>query len=360
MGVTKYKSNTGKALWKLDTWLTLPDGRLRRVRQSKIPTREMALVLEARLKAEAFEGKHFDRVKTVSVKKVWENYAEKAERDNRAWATDRGRAAHLLEHFGKITANALTEKHVEDYRKVRFRETTCRGSAPSSGTVDREIELLKRILNYAVRTKVLQTNPVAHVPLLNKPNTRKLTLDEKGFEKLLEAADEHIRPILVVAFDTGMRKEEILGLRWEQVDLAGGRIFLYEEDTKAQQARLILMTGRVLDTLEALPRALSGYVFINPKTGTRWNCIKKSWKSALKRAGLDGMWFHDMRRSFVSNSRRIGVQESVVMRMSGHKSRKVFDRYNIVSDDDLKQAVQLIEQSRQKEVSTEESKVVEA
>ena len=71
--------------------------------------------------------------------------------------------------------------------------------------------------------------------------------------------------------------------------------------------------------------------------------IAAAARGARKAAGLDGIWFHDLRRSFVTRARKLGVPESVVMRMSGHRTRAVFDRYNIVSEDDLRDAVARIE-----------------
>lgn len=80
-------------------------------------------------------------------------------------------------------------------------------------------------------------------------------------------------------------------------------------------------------------------------------------KAGIKATGKDGLWFHDLRRSFVTNARRRGVPESVVMKMSGHKTRSVFDRYNIVNEDDVREAVKSIEAGRVRElVSSEEDK----
>ena len=81
----------------------------------------------------------------------------------------------------------------------------------------------------------------------------------------------------------------------------------------------------------------------HPETGTRWEDARKLFKRACRKLGLDHVWFHDLRRSFVTNARRRGVAESVVMRMSGHRTRNVFDRYNIVEDEDVKNAVKVIE-----------------
>lgn len=84
-------------------------------------------------------------------------------RDNDSHGTDRGRAAHLLQHLGAVTASALTLADIEAYREARLSETTKRGSVPSPATLDREIELLKRIPNKAVAYKKLSANPISDV-----------------------------------------------------------------------------------------------------------------------------------------------------------------------------------------------------
>jgi integrase len=129
------------------------------------------------------------------------------------------------------------------------------------------------------------------------------------------------------------------------VDLNARSIRLHAEDTKTEEARTIYLTERVLAALRELPRSIAdGPVFMNPSTGESFKEIRFMFRRAVKRAGLpNDLWFHDLRRSFVTNARRRGVAESVVMRMSGHKTRAVFDRYNVVEDADVRRAVLLIE-----------------
>jgi hypothetical protein len=88
--------------------------------------------------------------------------------------------------------------------EARLKEKTQRGTPPTPGTLDREVELLKRLLGYAVKSGELKDDPLRGVQLLRKPNVRRMVLDEAGFQRLFAAAEEALQPILLLAFDTGM------------------------------------------------------------------------------------------------------------------------------------------------------------
>ncbi len=104
------------------------------------------------------------------------------------------------------------------------------------------------------------------------------------------------------------------------------------------------MTTRVRSILSSLPRHLHGkHVFLNPKTMSPWRNIDRMFNRARRAIGMEGLWFHDKRGSFVTKARRAGVPESVVMKMSGHRTREVFERYNIVSEVDPEEAVRRLE-----------------
>jgi len=345
MGVRKY-INKGVTYWQVDETLTMPDGTESRFRKRRIPTKELAQALVAKAKSAAFEGRFFEKLKPclLTVAEAWAMYQPVTKRDNDAWQSDKGRAAHVLQHLGPKRAQTLTEADVDAYRNVRLSEVSRKGGAPAPASLDREVELLKRMLNYAVRCGKLPTNPIAKAKLLNQPNVRRVVLKEEQFLKLLAVASQDLKPILVIAYETGMRKQEVLNLRWSQVDLKEGCLALAPQDTKTDEGRVIYLTQRARQALQDMPRLLRcDYVFANPRTGTKWIEIRDKFAAACKAAGFSGVWFHDLRRSFVTNTRRIGVPESVVMRMSGHKTRAVFDRYNVVEAEDSREAVRRIE-----------------
>ncbi len=246
MGVSKYQVGSG-TFWMVDEWLLLPNGQATRFRKRKIPTKEQAVALVAKARAEEFEGRYFDRPKAskVIVEGAWKAYQPISKRDNDTWKSEEGRAKHLVRHLGQKLAAGLTVKDVDEYRTKRLAETTRRKKAPSPASLDREVELLKRMLNYAVSCGSLPSNPIAAVKLLRKPNVRRSVLDDAAFEKLLAAAESQLKPIILVAYDTGMRLREVLGLRWWQVNLKLGVIELSAEDTKTEEPRTVFLTSRL-------------------------------------------------------------------------------------------------------------------
>ena len=345
MGIQAYTTRDGRRLFRVDSWVVFPDGTSKRIRKSRIPTKPMAVAYEQKLRAGAFEGVHFARPKTrtLTVGGAWEAYSPGAELEKRSWPTDCGRAAHLLQHLGQRRCATLTQRDVDNYRVARLAEKTKRGGKPAIGTLNREVALLKRLLSYAVKCGDLDRNPLQGVGLLEEDNTRDVIVSEAQLQQLVAAAAPVFRPLVIVAYDSGMRRSEVTQLQWRQVDLKAGVIRLQAEDTKTHTARDVFLTARAKAALEGLARSTSGYVFVNPKTNKPWTDIRKQFRKACKDAKLPGVWFHDLRRSFVTNARRRGVAESVVMKLSGHRTREVFARYNIIDDSDLRSAVAMME-----------------
>src|SRR5207253_10858061 len=120
------------------------------------------------------------------------------------------------------------------------------------------------------------------------------------------------KPIILVAYDTGMRLREILGLRSSQVNLKQGVIKLSAEDTKTEEPRTVLLTSRGREALEAQPRHIkSEWGFANPATEEAWKDVRKALRRSCKAATLKGVRFHDLTRSLDTNEPRRGVPGSV-------------------------------------------------
>jgi integrase len=139
-----------------------------------------------------------------------------------------------------------------------------------------------------------------------------------------------------------MRKGEIGALTWEALDRDGNRwtLRLHAKDAKTGHGRALALEGPLRDVIERrLAARRLDCPLIFHRDGEPIREFRKAWASALRRAGLRGLRFHDLRRSAVRNMVRAGVDPAIAMKVSGHWTRAVFDRYNIVSEDDLRDAM---------------------
>lgn len=358
MGVEKYTTPGGKTAWMVDLTAKLPNGREVRFRKRKIPTKEQARALEAKTLQEVFNDTYFENRSrdVITVKQLWTEYEPIARRDNASYASDRGRSAHVLRHLGGHEVMSLTRVDVEEYRRKRLDEKTRRGDAPTNATLNREVALLKRILSYAVECERIPHSPVAHVAMLEEHNVRQRTVTEAELAKIVAAAGPHLGPMFLAYYDTGMRKTELRLLRRAALDLERKAIRLRPEDTKTGRARVVPLTERVVAAIRSLPTPLeSEYVFVNPETGEPWNDPYRLFKRVCTELGIEGVWLHDMRRSFSTNARRRGSSESEVMKVTGHTTRSTFDRYNIVDEEDAREVIRRLEAGAASELARSQS-----
>ena len=163
-------------------------------------------------------------------------------------------------------------------------------------TVNRYLAILKRLYNVAIEWGYAKENPVRHVKLFpENDNLMERILTHEEEDRLFEAASEHLRPILVVALNTGMRRGEILNLHWHQVDLYSKEIRV--EKTKSRKSRVVDINSVLFKEFSRLKneRQNSPYVFPNPETGKPYKKLQTSFTGACRRAGIVGLRMHDLR-----------------------------------------------------------------
>lgn len=224
----------------------------------------------------------------------------------------------------------------------------------SDAEINRELALLKRMFTLALQAGKLLYRP--HIPMLRENNVRTGFFESEQIASVLAHLPAEVQPVIEFAHITGWRiASEVLPLQWRQVDFTGGEIRLDAGTTKNGDGRVFPMTTDLRTVLKAqqveherLKKAghIFPHVFFREVAEGRGgdkkpNPIKsygKAWKSACRAAGCPGRIPHDLRRTAVRNLVRAGIPERVAMQMTGHKTASVFQRYNIVSDGDLKDA----------------------
>jgi integrase len=157
-----------------------------------------------------------------------------------------------------------------------------------------------------------------------------------------------LRTALALGYTFGFRKSELLRLKVNQVDLLNCTIMLNPGTTKNKDGRIVKMTHEVYELLRASLVGKNRDDFVLSRGDKPVLDFRGAWAALCARAGFEALLFHDLRRSAVRNMIRRGVSEKVAMKLSGHKTRSVFDRYNITNENDLADAALLIERGAQK------------
>lgn len=267
----------------------------------------------------------------------------------------------LVEHFGGLRVRAITHSDLEDYRAKRLQTATRRNETRSVASVNRELALMRGVLNFAKRQSWLSRNPFdAGDPLINTANEvkreRVLTFEEE--ERLLLACAgprEHLRPLLICALDTGFRKSEMLSLRWTDVDLEAGLIRARSSTTKTRKARTVGITPRLRAEFEHM-RQLAGD---DPeKTIFNQKDMKRAFATACNLAGVEDLRWHDLRHTATTRMVEGGLAPMIVMKLTGHSQMATFARYVNANDDAATKGAEALDAFRQNALNESESEMI--
>jgi integrase len=258
-------------------------------------------------------------------------------------------AGHLRRYFEGMRVPDLNSPKIEVYIEGRLDE----GAA--NATINRELSALKRMLNIGARQTPPKVDRVPYIPMLKENNTRKGFFEHSEFLALRDALPSYLRGFVTFAYKTGWRMSEITGLTWPQVDRDNGIVRLESGETKNDDARTVYLDDELQEVFHRQlknRKNLFPYVFLNEDGNDKIKSFRKTWNRACKDAKIGKRLFHDFRRTAVRNMVRSGIPEGVAMKISGHKTRSVFERYNIVNDADLKLAAQRQEVYLQSQMGT--------
>lgn len=245
---------------------------------------------------------------------------------------------HLETFFASLPTTKLSSEQIDTYVRRRLDE----GAANAS--INRELSALKRMYKLAIKAGRLKSMP--YIAMLKERNVRAGFVKDSDYQALARETAKvglWLRGLFEVAYTYGWRKSELTSMRVRQIDLTEGTIQLNPGETKNDKARTVQITDRVRELLEELiaGKAPEDLVFTR-SNGAPVGNFRRTWSNVRKAAGCPGLLFHDLRRSGVRNMRRDGISEKVAMEISGHKTRSVFERYNIVDPADLKDAAEKI------------------
>lgn len=277
----------------------------------------------------------------------------------KAYKSKKNRVELLYKDFGNIPLDSFTTKLVDQYQtdKLKGCGKLQKDGRPATGnkpaTINRLLATLKHMFTKAVEWDMVSDTALKHVrrvKLLQENNRRLRYLTQEECAALIGACMPHLKPIVITAIHTGMRKGEILGLTWDRVDLTHGFILL-DTNTKNGERREIPISNTLKDTLETL--ALDNveghrHVFHN-KEGQPYKELKNSFHAACRTAGIADFHFHDLRHTFASHLAMSGADLTTMKELLGHKTITMTLRYAHLAPSHKVNAIDLLD-ARMKDI----------
>ena len=250
--------------------------------------------------------------------------------------------------FGDMIVSQIKPSDLENYQAKRKKEGL------ADATIDQEIGTAKTMIfkafdNDMVSGDTLKSFKIVKKLLKKNSNARDKVLNPEEFNNLLSHSPRHLKGILATGYYTGMREGEILNLTWNKVDLKNRLIQLEATDTKDKEPRNIPICNELHEILNVIPRAIHNpHLFLYK--GKPIRDLRTSLRGACEVVNItygrfkkDGFIFHDLRHTFNTNMRKSGVPESVIMNITGHSTREMFDRYNTIDIKDTRKAINQME-----------------
>lgn len=241
----------------------------------------------------------------------------------------------FLPHFGGMLLSKITPKHIENFKRKRLNEDKVQPS-----TINRDLAILKHMFNIAKKLRDYDgKNPVEEVKFFQERQCEMRILDKEEINQLINVSNDYLRPIILIALNTGMRQGELFNLRWNDVDFIEHYIFIKE--TKSGFARKVPMNSLVTATLKNINRE-SEFVFCNPKTKGRLKSVARSFKTACKKTGVPDLRFHDLRHTAATYMVTRGTDLVTVSKILGHSDIKMTMRYAHPTPENKRRAVNVL------------------
>jgi integrase len=249
------------------------------------------------------------------------------------------RLQHLLTFFRDTPVRDINQSLARKYRQERYAQNPSLKPA----TVNRDLSVLRRVLNWGVEEGILLANPLGRLHMEPERRVKRPVMSIREERQLMAHAPVHLQRIILCGLDTGLRRGELLGQRWEDVDFDNRLLHVTRSKTALGESRIVPLTARVYEMLKSFRRD-SGIVFTYD--GNPIKIVKTSWGASFRRSGLRRFRFHDLRHSANSRMMLAGVLQEVRRELIGHSSqhsRDTNDRYSQIGLAELIDAIHKLE-----------------
>jgi integrase len=335
----------GSVWWIKIQW----QGRIIR-RSTKTSNKKIADTIEVKIRHELATGVWFQRSEGDSrlFKDVWAKYLVEDAQDKAPATVSRAKQCekHLIPFFGEMTLNQITPADLSAYRAMR------RAAGVKTATAIKELQFVRRVFTLCKRNwKYIRQSPFEDFEMPADDTRRVRFLEPGQFDRLVEACPAWLQPIVLLARYTGMRKGNVLGLTWNQVDLEN-RVINLDRTKNGDRLSLPLTETAYLTLVERkqVNRKNLDCPFVFHRDGMPYspNQVSMSFRRACKRARIPDFRFHDLRHDFASTLVRNGTDLYRVQHLLGHKDSRMTQRYAHLQVEDLRKAVEALETGHKK------------
>jgi len=304
----------------------------KRKREPAGENKKMAEAALRKRKTAVVEGKYFDMKKVEKIRfgDFADEYLRIHSSGNRSCHKDKLNMNMLKSTFGDKYLHEISPLDIQRFKAERSAEV-------SAATTNRGLALLKSMFNRGIEWQKIEESPCKNVKLFKENNQVLRYLEPEEIRRLLDNCTGYLKGIVTTALFTGMRKGEILSLKWSECDFE--RRMIRITNTKNNEARIIPMNDLLKETLSAMPRhRKSPYIFYR-YNGQPFINVRKSFDKLLKTCKIDKFRFHDMRHTYASQLAMAGIDLNTIRELLGHKSLQMTLRYAHLSPDHKRKAV---------------------
>lgn len=288
--------------------------------ETKDKARELedAYRYDIRLRQKGLAAKKEKKVTFFELLEMYQNYANIHNKDT---AHIHSKIKSMKDYFHNKDIKTINTQDVENYIKHLKKTKNITDS-----TINRYISLLRKAFNIAIENNLISFNPCKPVKKLKEDNQKIRYLTQEEEKSLFRELPERLKPIIITALHTGLRRSNILYLKWDNVDFEYGFIEILKQDNKGHKVIRIPMSDTLRNVLLNIEHT-SEYVFVNPETNKPYNNIHKAFKSACERAGINNFRFHDLRHTVATRLVINGVDIRTVQEIMAHSSIVTTQRY---------------------------------
>jgi len=307
-----------------------------RKREATGPNKHLAEEVSAKRKVQILEGRYFDIKKDslITVDEIAEDFLKYSKNNKKSYFRDVICVNHLLGFFGGKRLNTISPNLIEQYKCKRLDEGRLKPA-----TVNREIACLKVMFNWAIKNGKATANPMKQVRLLRENNTRTRYLSGEEIVILLDNCTHNIRPIVITALTTGMRRGEILNLKWDDVNIPQKVIIISNSKSgRMREIPICKMLDKTLKECYNLKHSKCEYVFCNEQN-EQYRSINSTFQNIVKKAKIPDFTFHDMRHTAASYLVMLGVDLATVRDILGHQTINMTLRYAHLSPVHKREAI---------------------